>query len=80
MVYAEAMTLGVPVLSTDTCSAREILDDWGFICENSEKGLYSSLKDLLENPSKIDEKKKKIAKEYHFSNEEIINRFYEIVR
>lgn len=80
MVYAEAMTLGVPVLSTDTCSAREILDDWGFICGNSKKGLYSSLKDLLENPSKIDKKKKKIAKEYHFSNEEIINRFYEIVK
>ncbi len=80
MVYAEAMTLGVPVLSTDTCSAREILDDWGFICENSKKGLYSSLKDLLENPSKIDEKKKKIAKEYHFSNEEIVQKVYNIVK
>ena len=80
MVYAEAMTLGVPVLSTDTCSAHEILDDWGFICENSEKGIYSSLKGLLENPSKIDKKKEKIEQEYQFSNEEIIQRFYNLVK
>lgn len=79
MVYAESMTLGVPVLSTDTCSAHEILDDFGLVCDNSGKGIYHALKDILENPERINELKEKL-KDYSFSNDQIVARFYDIVK
>lgn len=40
MVYDEAKALGVPVISTETTSAHEMLDAEDIICENSLNGLY----------------------------------------
>lgn len=52
VVFAEAKVLGVPVLTTKTLSATELVEDQlgGIVCENSEKGIRDSLKDLLLNP------------------------------
>ncbi len=52
LVISEAMSLGVPVLATETLSAREIIAEYkqGFICENSEEGIYTKLKWLVDNP------------------------------
>ncbi|MCR5353081.1 MAG: glycosyltransferase [Clostridiales bacterium] len=51
MVFGEAEILGTKVLSTDTSSAKELVEDKniGFVCKNSEKALYEKLKYLLEN-------------------------------
>lgn len=46
---AEAIILGIPVLSTDCNGAREMLGDgkYGVLVENSELGIYNGLKKLL---------------------------------
>lgn len=51
MVIGEAQILNVPVLSTDTLSAREQIQNnlTGLICENSENGLYGALINILDN-------------------------------
>jgi glycosyltransferase involved in cell wall biosynthesis len=68
MVFGEAEILGTKVLSTDTTSAKELVEDRniGFVCENTEKGIYEKLKFLLENKellahyeSKLDNNKAK---------------------
>lgn len=48
----EALVLGKPVVSTECSGVKEQLGDnneWGICCENSEEGLYNSLKTMLTN-------------------------------
>lgn len=49
MVFGEAYAMGVPILTTDTASAYELVENrgWGKVCENSDEGLYSKLKEVL---------------------------------
>ena len=35
MVYKEAEVLGVPVLTTNTTSATELVGEKGFVCDNT---------------------------------------------
>jgi glycosyltransferase involved in cell wall biosynthesis len=53
MVIYEAMTIHVPVLSTKTISADEMViqNGSGIICENTEEGIYSALVSIIKNPS-----------------------------
>lgn len=55
LTVAEALILGRPVLSTDCTGPTEILDGgrYGKIVENSEKGLYNGIKELLEAPDQL---------------------------
>lgn len=55
LTVAEAIVLGVPVLSTDCAGPNEILDygKYGMIVENSEPGLYHGIKELYQNPLKL---------------------------
>ena len=45
MVFGEASTLGVPVLTTDTLSARELVESRGvgLVCENRDEAIYEML-------------------------------------
>lgn len=48
----EALVLGKPVVSTECSGVKEQLGDnneWGICCDNSEEGLYKSLKTMLTN-------------------------------
>lgn len=45
MVFDEAKTLGVPVIATETTSAREMLgEQYGIVCDNSTEGLLAVLR------------------------------------
>lgn len=57
LAIVEAMSCGLPVLTTDFSGIREIVgksnNTWN-ICENSTEGLYTVLKEALNNPKKIE--------------------------
>jgi glycosyltransferase involved in cell wall biosynthesis len=55
-VTVEAKILDCPVLATDVSGIREQMThgETGWIVENSEDGLYSGLKHLLDNPTLIE--------------------------
>ena len=50
MVFGEAVALGVPVVTTNTISAKELIEDrgYGVVCENSVDGIYSVMKKILD--------------------------------
>ena len=70
IVILEAMILGVPVLSCDVASIREIMDDkYGIIVGNSEEGLYRGLKNIIKDRKKLDKYKKNLSKfDYDIKN------------
>ena len=70
IVILEAMILGVPVLSCDVASIKEIMDDkYGIIVDNSEEGLYNGLKNIIKKPKKLDKYKKNLSKfDYDIKN------------
>lgn len=59
-VIAEALILGIPVITTECAGMKELLDNgkYGIITENSEEKLYYGLKKLLEDNNQISEYKK----------------------
>ena len=80
MVYAESMTCGTPVLSTEICNgtASDMIGDYGFVCENNEKAIYNALKEILDNPKLIEEKRKLLIN-YEYDNEKIKQQFMKII-
>ena len=71
LTVAEALILGVPVLSTDCTGPNEILDHgkYGMIVENSEEGLYNGLQQFVENPDLLNEYKEKALQRQDFFDE-----------
>ncbi len=55
LVIGEAACLETPILSTETSSAREMIENTGFgwVCENSQDAMTAALKDLLEDPQRL---------------------------
>lgn len=49
MVYGESAALGVPIVTTETCSAVELVNDRniGVVLENSGEGIYKGIKSIL---------------------------------
>lgn len=62
MVYGEAIILGIPVVTTNTISAMEFIGESGFgmVCNNDSEGLYNAIKEILDNPKKLDKYKTSI--------------------
>lgn len=76
LTVAEALILGVPVLSTDCTGPKEILDHgkYGMIVDNSIKGLYEGLKKFAENKELLLEyKEKAVTRKNFFDEEKILN-------
>lgn len=79
MVYGEAQLLGVPIITTNTVSSLELVQDKkaGVVCENTDYGLYSILKNIVLNPD--------ILTKYAFcehgfdSNTLALNQFNELI-
>ena len=74
LTVAEALILGIPVLSTDCTGPNEILDHgkFGMIVENSEEGLYNGLKQFAKNTDLLKEYKEKALQRQDFFDEEKI--------
>lgn len=55
LVIAEAMILGLPVVSTNCSGPNELLNfgEYGFMVENTEEALYKGLKEILRDEEKL---------------------------
>lgn len=52
VVFQEAHILGLPVLTTDTLSAKEMVSaECGFVVENSERGMETAMNMILSDPN-----------------------------
>lgn len=83
LTVAEALILGVPVLSTNCTGPSEILDcgKYGIIVENSEDGLYHGLKKLAESPDQLDKIRKKANNRRSFFDEEkLLNQITDLLK
>lgn len=80
MVIQEAAFLGTPVMTTRTISAEETVGEKGFgwVCDNSEKGISEALQQIAKKPSAITDIKKAFDN-YVFDNSEALSDFYESV-
>ena len=80
MVLNEALTLHIPVITTDFPSAREVVKDevFGLITENSEQGLLSAVHRYIRD-SYLREKIKHGAMEFEYNNKMILTQIYGII-
>lgn len=62
LVIGEAACLGTPILSTETSSAREMIEKtgYGWICENTEDAMVMHLKQILTNRTILDAMEKRL--------------------
>ena len=76
LVIGEAASLGTAILTTETCSAREMVEEKGFgwVCENSAEGIRKVLNDLLEHPEIIENQRQTLHAVSH-SNQEALEQF-----
>lgn len=76
MVRVEALTLKLPVLTTNVANTEEILQNkYGLVVENSAEGVYQGLKEVITNGKLILSLKEKV-KDYSYDekNKEILER------
>lgn len=80
LVIGEAASLGTPVASTLTSSAREKILDTGFgwVCDNSEEGIASLLRELLTHPQDLAEKRAELTK-HVFDNSQALAGFEAVI-
>ena len=74
LTVAEALILGVPVLSVACTGPMEILDGgkYGMIVENSEEGLYEGIKRFYDDPALLAEYREKGKQRVDFFDEDRI--------
>lgn len=79
LVVLEAMILGVPVISADVASIREIMDEkYGMIVDNNEEGLYRGIKEIIKNKNKFNKYKNNL-KDYTYPINEIIKQIENLI-
>lgn len=79
MVFSEAEILGLPVITTDTLSAKEFVADKGIgiVCDSNVEGIYDSLSQILKNPHILS----KFSSKYKtHDNYEQLEEFYALLK
>lgn len=82
LVIAEAMVLGIPVISTYCSGPNELLQEgkYGMLVENSEKGLYAGLVNALNDMERMrDYAKAAQERIYDFIPSQIINQIESLI-
>lgn len=82
LTVAEALILGVPVLSADCTGPREILDGgkYGILVKNSDEGLYNGLKQIVEHSELLFEYREKAkARQSFFDENKITNQIISLL-
>lgn len=81
LVIGEAACLGTPVLSTETSSAREMVEKagYGWVCQNSEEAMQKALEDLLADPGALDSAKQRLSA-LTIDNTTAISQFAQLVQ
>lgn len=80
IVIDEAYILGLPVLTVETTSSREMVLDrkCGWVCENSQEGLNQGLLTVLSNPALLDQTKQAL-KSRTVNNAEAFRQFQSMI-
>ena len=80
MVLNEALTLHIPVITTDFPSSREVVESevFGLITENSEQGLLNAVQRFIREPL-LREKLKRGAMEFEYNNQKTLAQVYNIM-
>lgn len=78
IVLVDSMILNVPAVTTNTIAAKEIVGEYGFVCENTEQGIFESLKNILDK-RKVLEEKRNLLKNYEYKNEIIKGKFINLI-
>ena len=79
LVVLEAMILGVPVISADVASIREIMDEkYGMIVDNNEEGLYRGIMEIFKNKNRFNKYKNNL-KDYTYPINEIIKQIENLI-
>lgn len=78
----EALILGVPVVTTHVSGMKELLGDneYGIICQNSEEGLYSCVKKMLEYDTINLYKKKAIERGQNFKKDNVVKKIEDFLK
>lgn len=79
IVFNEALALGVPVLTTETTSAKEMIGDnqVGFVCANSQEGIEIELINIISGLDNLKRKKLQILNNYN--NDIAITQFQKLI-
>ncbi len=77
----EAVSLGVPVLTTKCSGMSEILKggEFGLIVENNEESLYQGLKKLLDNLDQLQLYRSRIKEFGDYSTESLVRKYEELI-
>jgi len=80
MVIEEAKCLKLPILTTQTTSSKEMVVEGkeGYVCENSERGLYQILRYVLDNPQELYECKT-FLEQQQYSNKKALSQFFALI-
>lgn len=80
MVVDEAKCLGVPIITTYTTSAKEMVKEGleGLVCGNNEDEMYRALRKVLDEPSLI-EKCQEYLNAQKYTNEKAVNQFSKLI-
>lgn len=79
LVLIESLIVGRPVITTNTASAEEIIDEkYGWICDNNEDGIYNTFKHILSNKKLIKEKTDNL-KDYEYDNATIKQKYKNLI-
>lgn len=73
LVLVEAMLLKIVPLTTRTCSADEVVGQYGFVCENTEEGIYQSLKKIITKEVDLTSMRERL-KSYSYDNQVNFNK------